>query len=111
MIGADEVAAARRRGVAPALLWVYLDSPRGTWRPPLDVHVAVQDRIEHLDLRFVVGLTVMLTAETGSTDRLARLAERCMQEGARRVFSATVHKDGPYWRSSPLTVLEAAWPA
>lgn len=101
MLGHDAIIAMRQRGRKPAL--VYLDtmrdhSPVPSWRDwpevaPAFPTVWVQpaDVPSRLDLRFVFGLTVVVSGT--DADRVARLADAAHQAGALRVISAVFDAD------------------
>lgn len=86
MTGHDEILAMRRAGSKPAFVWVT-DHAKVI---PSDhtVRIAPADVPEQLDLRFVVGTTVLVEGE--SQARVDRIAAVC-QRFASRVITATSH--------------------
>ena len=80
MTGQDQILVLRRGGRAPVTVW--LTDERGA---PLDgstVYVAPDDVPELLDLRFLVGLTVLVDGDTDA--RVDRLTRACVAAKARR---------------------------
>lgn len=91
MTGDRELLAMRRSGRKPAYVWVS-DFP-DTTLDGFTVRVA-GDSPELLDLRFLVGTTVIV--EGGDSARVERLAKAC-QQVARRVIASTFAKARGYW--------------
>lgn len=89
MTGQDQILVLRRGGRAPVTVW--LTDERGA---PLDgstVYVAPDDVPELLDLRFLVGLTVLVDGDTDA--RVDRLTRACVAAKARRVVGNTFRGD------------------
>lgn len=100
MNGAKELLDLRRRGIKPASVCIYDYEFDTEWLdygelPRVTVH---KDKIIDLDLRFVVGMTVMI--EGYNKDRTDHLFERCINAGASIIASSTYPspKDDPYSR-------------
>ena len=89
MNGQQLIVEMRRAGRAPVTVW--LTDERGA---PLDgstVYVAPDDVPELLDLRFLVGLTVVVDGDTDA--RVDRLTRACVAAKARRVVGNTFRGD------------------
>ena len=100
MTGHEQILAMRRAGQSPRTVWVddFASTPDG-----LTVSLAPRDVPEQQDWRFLVGLTVLVTAHDEA--RMARIATAC-KTFARRVI-ANLHaaepvKDAYGFRSFPL---------
>lgn len=98
MKGAKELIDLRRRGIKPASVCLYdfeFDTDWLKWGelPRITVH---KDKISDIDLRFVVGMTVMI--ESYNQDRADHLYEKCIASGASIVASSSYPspKDDPY---------------
>jgi hypothetical protein len=98
MKGAKELIDLRRRGIKPASVCLYdfeFDTDWLKWGelPRITVH---KDKISDIDLRFVVGMTVMI--ESYSQDRADHLYEKCISSGASIVAASSYPspKDDPY---------------
>lgn len=98
MLGHEGIITMRSRGKQPAL--VYLDTirdhaPMKAWEDwpdvsPLVPTVWIQpaDVPRRLDLRFVIDLTVVITAT--DAERLRQIEQRCIECGAFRVVASLV---------------------
>lgn len=84
MTGHEHIVEMRRAGQRPAYVW--LSDVRKHIPHEFTVHVKPEDVPEHLDLRFLVGTTVLLESE--SAERAQRLTACCRQY-ARRVVCTT----------------------
>lgn len=110
MRGHEPIIAMRRRGKRPA--FVFLDTTRTTapmceWRDWPNVSPAIpsvwvepDDAPHRLDLRFVFGLSVVVTGI--DADRVKALADAAYSAGALRVI-ASVTTDGPNPRAVSVT--------
>lgn len=96
MRGHAAIIAMRRQGISPRVVNFDLDRPDSWWcrnwqhETPRWAHVCVgpQELISGLDLRFVVGLIVLVTGENAA--RVERVTKACLEAGAARVVSAHV---------------------
>lgn len=97
MRGHEAVIAMRRRGSAPASIWLddtggpftLVTHPRIGWQlgsNAANVEVAPDENPLRLDLRFCVGLKVH--AHCNSASRLAQIEARAMECGAARVIGS-----------------------
>lgn len=82
MTGQKNLIEMRMRGVKPACVCLYdfpFDTDWAKWGdlPRVTVH---KDKIIDLDLRFVVGMTVMI--ESHDKGRAKNLFEKCINDGA-----------------------------
>ena len=100
MNGQKELIALRRRGIKPASVCLYDFEFDAEWLefgelPRVTVN---KDKILDLDLRFVVGMTVMI--ESYDKDRAKQLFDKCIYEGASIIAASTYPrpKDDPYNR-------------
>ena len=102
MTGADSLRDMRRAGKAPRCIWIVDgDNVRAVdWHKETnlfdgqfhaEISIAQTDIPEVIDLRFVVGLTVHLSAERGDM-RARRLHAALIDAGARRVITS-IHSD------------------
>lgn len=102
MTGQEKILAMRRTGSSPRTVWI--DDGFGAGQPSrLTVRLAPNDVPEQQDWRFLVGLTVLVTAHDEA--RMARIAAAC-KTFARRVI-ANLHaaepvKDAYGFRSFPI---------
>lgn len=83
MNGHEPIRTLRQQGFKPAYVWLQ-DS--GILRTDHAVTLTPSDIPESLDLRFLVGTTVIL--ESASKDRLTRLSQACVDARARRVIAS-----------------------
>lgn len=83
MNGHEPIRALRQQGFKPAYVWLQ-DS--GLIPTDHAVTLAKTDIPEALDLRFVVGTTVLV--ESASKDRLTRLSQACVDARAARVIAS-----------------------
>jgi hypothetical protein len=84
MTGQEPILALRRAGSKPLFVWLA-DHPK-TIAHELTVRIQPQDVPEQLDLRFLVGVTVLVEGEV--PERVERLAAACGRI-ARRVIATT----------------------
>ena len=86
MNGHEAIIAMRRARLKPAFVWLQ-DAPHA----PTDYAVTLSpmDNPETLDLRFLVGTTVL--AESDDSSRLEQISKACLEARASRVI-ATLHK-------------------
>lgn len=118
MRGHEPIVAMRKRGQKPAI--VYLDlmrdaSPMKAWRDWPGVSPAIptvwvqpEDAPHRLDLRFLVGLTAVVTGE--DSDRVAALAKACTDAGALRVVASVV-EPAPRREFRVVSVTDSAHPS
>jgi len=90
MTGHEPILEMRRRGKAPVTVWLT-DEPEAP-RTGTTVYIAPHERPELLDLRFLVGLTVLVDGDTDA--RVDSLVAACVQARAKRVIGNTF--DGPW---------------
>jgi hypothetical protein len=98
MKGAKELLELRKQGIKPAsvcLMDYEFDTDWLKWGelPRITVH---KDKISDIDLRFVVGMTVMI--ESYNQDRADHLFEKCIGSGA-SIVAASIHpkpEDDPF---------------
>lgn len=98
MKGAKELLELRKQGIKPAsvcLMDYEFDTDWLKWGelPRITVH---NDKISDIDLRFVVGMTVMI--ESYNQDRADHLFEKCIGSGA-SIVAASIHpkpEDDPF---------------
>lgn len=100
MKGAKELLELRKQGIKPASVCLYdfaFDTDWVKWGelPRITVN---NDKISDIDLRFVVGMTVMI--ESYNQDRADHLFEKCIASGASIVAASSYPspKDDPYSR-------------
>jgi hypothetical protein len=96
MRGHEEIAAARRTGAVPALVWVTTDGYNvgftrlkalGFW--PADwIEIEARDNLQRMDLRCVVGLRVNVS---GFDERRVGAAARALQGAGAVQVIATNH--------------------
>jgi hypothetical protein len=105
MNGQKELIALRKRGIKPASVCLYDFEFDTEWLefgelPRVTVH---KDKIIDLDLRFVVGMTVMI--ESYDKDRANHLFDKCINAGASIIAASTYPspKDDPYSRVKSVT--------
>lgn len=91
MNGHDAILAMRRSGFKPTYVWLQ-DS--GLAPTDLAVTLAKTDNPEALDLRFLVGVTVL--AESENRDRLASMLRACQEAKAKRVITTLHAKKDSY---------------
>ena len=91
MNGHQPILAMRRSGVKPASIWLN-DYP--SLDADYSVRIDAADMPESLDLRFVVGTTVIATSDKPA--RLKRIVNACKQAKAARVISNLFKPDGKY---------------
>ena len=98
MRGHEPLIAMRRSGVRPGCVFIDVGIPGDLWREWPDhspgraiVSVEAGDMLSGLDLRWVVGMTVMVEGHPAS--RVEAIRDRCIAEKALRVVS-TVVRDG-----------------
>lgn len=89
MNGHEKILNMRRGGFKPAFVWL-----QDALHAPTDyaVTLAPTDNPESLDLRFLVGTTVM--AESSSRERLGAMLKACMAAKAKRVITNLHQRDG-----------------
>jgi len=89
MNGHDAIINLRRGGFKPAYVWL-----QDALRAPTDCAVTLSptDNPETLDLRFLVGTTVM--AESANRERLGAMLRACMEAKAKRVITNLHKRDG-----------------
>ena len=94
MHGHDKIIAMRKRGIAPAIVFINDFACDTDW-PKFHEHATVQilpsETIEALDFRFTVGLTVSISGST--LERSKRIAEACRTAGADTVAIGCVAQD------------------
>lgn len=94
MRGAESLVAMRLSGLKPAIVWMVdvtdpKPSPMDLRFPQADhLYVGPTEKPALLDLRCVVGLTVLLSSY--SEDRLVALLEACRAAGASRVMAMRI---------------------
>lgn len=96
MRGHEPIVDMRRRGKKPAMVFIdAFETASQCWRewPARDlsmpqVEVPEDDALSGLDLRFVVGLRVMVTGHTAR--RVEAIRDLCIEAGASRVIAAVV---------------------
>jgi hypothetical protein len=88
MTGHEPLIAMRRNGFKPAFVWL---SEAGFTPSTHEVHIAKTDIPEALDLRFLVGVTVL--AESQNRERLGQILKACMEAKARRVIASLYRKE------------------
>ena len=93
MNGHQKIIALRQKGFKPAYVWL-LDS--GLIPHDCAVTLAKDDKPEHLDLRFLVGTTVL--AESQDAGRLERITQACKDAKATRVIASLYDKTP--WRDT-----------
>lgn len=100
MKGHKDLIGMRMRGIKPASVCIYdyeFDADWMKWGelPRVTVH---KDKIIDIDLRFVVGMTVMI--ESYNQDRADHLFEKCINAGASIIAASTYPRpqDDPYSR-------------
>lgn len=91
MNGHEAIISMRRNGFKPAYVWLQ-DS--GLIPTDYAVTLAKTDIPEALDLRFLVGVTVL--AESQDKDRLQRIASACRQAKASRVIASLSRRVDAY---------------
>lgn len=98
---ADDVVALRMRGFAPLAVHVTDDAwPRWSRDALLEggsvaVQIEAKDRPQTADLRFAVGLPVLLAMQ--EPNRLGRFARAFIKAGAARVAAADMSPNGRAW--------------
>jgi hypothetical protein len=85
MTGQDSILAMRRRGKAPAFVWV--SDRRTAFLSGLTVRLDPADIPEALDLRFLVGLTALV--DGGDPERVDRIAKACAAVAKRVIANTT----------------------
>lgn len=99
MRGHLPIIAMRQRGLVPRTVFIdaFEDLSKG-WRhwPAVDmalpqVEILPDDQLTNLDLRFVVGLQVMVTGH--HPRRVQAIADACTTAGAKRVVATCIHAD------------------
>lgn len=101
MRGHDALIAMRRGGFRPNTVAIHTGVDHsGAWRDwqemtpkHADVEIASEDALSSLDLRFTVGMFVVVTGD--DPFRVAAIHALCIAAGAKRVLSAAVKFDGP----------------
>jgi hypothetical protein len=97
MRGHEEIAAARRRGAGPSMVWIDCDGYNegvarlralGCWLADW-IELRPEDNPLRLDLRCVIGLLVLVSGL--DERRVAAVARACEAAGARQVI-ASWHK-------------------
>jgi hypothetical protein len=100
MTGHESIVAMRRKGKRPAIVFVN-DFPCWTdWEEFAD-HATVcvyRDAPALLDLRWAVGLTVSILAD--SEARAVAIADAFRESGAKTVVAGAVDKRAGYWDST-----------
>ena len=99
MRGHEALIAMRRGGLRPDLVAIHAGTDHSAcwrdWRDltPTQAQVEIQDgdSLAGIDLRFTVGLFVIVSGE--DADRVAAVHAACLDGGARRVLSAAVTFD------------------
>lgn len=91
MRGAEHIVSLRKAGLKPAYVWLQ-DAEIAP--SDLAITLAKTDAPEALDLRCLVGVTVL--AESENRDRLGRMLRACMEAKARRVIASLYRKQGEY---------------
>jgi hypothetical protein len=96
MIGHSPLVAIRMARKRPKSVWVWVGMPKddwaATWHLYSDLYghpwitIEPKDRIEHLDLRFLVGLPVHIDGDD-TTDRVYRVHTACLKAGAAWVYT------------------------
>ncbi|MEI8170928.1 MAG: hypothetical protein WCG50_14725 [Rhodoferax sp.] len=92
MNGHQSIIAMRHNRMKPAYVWLQ-DS--GLIPTDNAVTLAVSDIPEAIDLRFLVGVTVL--AESQNADRLRRITTACIQAKALRVIASLHRNVDKYW--------------
>lgn len=89
MNGHEAIIAMRRARLKPACVWLQ-DAPHA----PTDYAVTLSptDNPESLDLRFLVGTTVL--AESADSSRLEQMSKACLEAKASRVIATLYKRDG-----------------
>lgn len=89
MNGHDAIINLRRNGFKPAFVWL-----QDALHAPTDntVSLSPTDNPEALDLRFLVGTTVL--AESANRERLGAMLKACMSAKAKRVITNLHQRDG-----------------
>lgn len=96
MRGHAAIIAMRRRGVRPRVVFLDLDHAYDFWchhwprECPIRAHVCIgpDELVSGLDLRFCVGLTVLVTGSNAA--RVERVTAACMEAGAARAVGVHV---------------------
>lgn len=91
MTGHEVILDLRRNGLKPAYVWLQ---DAGIAPTNLSVSLAKTDNPEALDLRFLIGTTVL--AESENRERLGRMLRACMAAKARRVIATHYRKSVPF---------------
>lgn len=97
MNGQQPIIAMRRKGFKPAFVWLQ---DTGLAPTEYTVTLAKTDIPEALDLRFLVGVTVL--AESHDRRRLERITDACKQAKALRVI-ASLHDGAPWFDTTEIT--------
>lgn len=100
MNGHQSIIEMRRNRMKPAYVWLQ-DS--GLVPTDLSVTLASSDIPEALDLRFLVGITVL--AESQNADRLKRITTACQQAKALRVI-ASLHRNVDKYRTETVSITD-----
>lgn len=89
MNGHESIINLRRSGFKPAFVWL-----QDALQAPNDCAVTLSptDNPEALDLRFLVGTTVL--AESANRKRLGAMLKACMDAKAKRVITNLHQRDG-----------------
>jgi hypothetical protein len=94
MRGNEEIAAARRRGAGPSMVWIDCDGyndgftrlkSMGLW-PEDWIELRADENPLRLDLRCVIGLCVNVMGQ--DERRVGAVARACVEAGARRVIAS-----------------------
>jgi hypothetical protein len=99
MRGHEPLRTMRRRGVRPGVVFIDLVRQPSEWplqwstECPHRAHVEILDdeMLSGLDLRFCVGMQVLVQGEAGR--RVAQVAEACIEAGAARVVAVTTESE------------------
>lgn len=102
MRGHEPIIAMRQRGKRPAMVYLDLErdhSPMKAWQDWPDVHPAVpsvwiqpEDVPNRLDLRFLLGLTAVVTGH--DAQRVQAVEAAAIEAGALRVIAAEIDPQG-----------------
>lgn len=118
MRGQDAIIAMRQRGKKPALVFLDLlrdHAPMPAWRDWPEVSPAIptvwvqdDDTPERLDLRFVIGLSVVISGRDAG--RVESLKQAAIDAGAQRVIAATLTLDESGQEHRVVSITDTAGP-
>jgi len=106
MRGHEQLIAMRRCGVRPRLVFINIGIDVAEqwrdwhrWTPEYaEVEVGPAEAVNRLDLRFCIGLTVVVT--TTDDSKAAAMFDACREAGAKTVIAAALTDTSTPWKTS-----------